>query len=101
MRIFPETATADARRTILAKGLRAVGDGYVSIVLPAYLLALGYDGFEIGALMTATLFGSAASVFLAGMITSRFGERRPLLAASGLMIFTGLASPGSRHSGLC
>src|SRR6266550_8104276 len=57
MRIFPETASADAKRAILAKGLRAVGDGYVSIVLPAYLLALGYDAFEIGALMTATLLG--------------------------------------------
>jgi MFS family permease len=91
MRIFPETASADAKRAITAKGLRAIGDGYVSIVLPAYLLALGYDAFEIGALMTATLLGSASLVFLAGMITARFGERRPLLAASSLMIFTGLS----------
>ena len=49
MRIFPETASADAKRAITAKGLRAIGDGYVSIVLPAYLLELGYDAFEIGA----------------------------------------------------
>jgi MFS family permease len=94
MRIFPKTASADAKRAILAKGLRAIGDGYVSIVLPAYLLALGYDAFEIGALMTATLLGSASLVFLAGMVTARFGERRPLLAASALMIFTGLGFAG-------
>src|ERR1700688_4543170 len=94
MRIFPETASADAKRAILAKGLRAVGDGYVSIVLPAYLLALGYDAFEIGVLMTATLLGSASLVFLIGMITARFGERRPLLAASALMMFTGLGFAG-------
>jgi MFS family permease len=94
MRIFPETASTDAKRTILAKGLRAIGDGYVSIVLPAYLLALGYDAFQIGALMTATLLGSASLVFLAGMITARFGERRPLLAASALMVFTGLGFAG-------
>jgi MFS family permease len=93
-RIFPETASADAKRAILAKGLRAIGDGYVSIVLPAYLLALGYDALQIGALMTATLLGSAGLVFLAGMITARFGERRPLLAASVLMIFTGLGFAG-------
>ena len=60
MRIFPETASADAKRAITAKGLQAIGDGYVSIVLPAYLLALGYDAFQIGALMTATLLGSAS-----------------------------------------
>lgn len=96
MRLFPEATNADAKRVILAKGLRAIGDGYVSIILPAYLLALGYDAFEIGALMTATLLGSASLVFLAGMITARFGERRPLLAASALMIFTGLSFAGFR-----
>jgi MFS family permease len=93
-RIFPETASPDAKRAILAKGLRAIGDGYVSIILPAYLLALGYGALEIGALMTATLLGSAGLVFLAGMITARFGERRPLLAASALMVFTGLGFAG-------
>src|SRR5258708_2677821 len=91
MRIFPKTTTADAKRAITAKGLRAIGDGYVSIILPAYLLQLGYDAFQIGALMTATLLGSASLVFLAGMVTARFGERRPLLAASALMIFTGIS----------
>jgi MFS family permease len=94
MRIFPETASPDAKRAILARGLRAIGDGYVSIVLPAYLLELGYDAFQIGALMTATLLGSASLVFLAGMITGRLGERRPLLAASALMMFTGLGFAG-------
>ena len=58
------------------------------------VVALGYDAFEIGALMTATLLGSASLVFLAGMITARFGERGPLLAASALMIFTGLGFAG-------
>ncbi len=90
LRIFPESASVDAKRAITAKGLRAIGDGYVSIILPAYLLGLGYDAFEIGALMTATLLGSASLVFLAGMVTARLGERRPLLAASALMILTGL-----------
>jgi len=74
--------------------LRAIGDGYVSIIMPAYLLALGYNAFEIGALMTATLLGSATLTLLAGMITARFGERRPLLAASWLMVFTGLGFAG-------
>ncbi len=91
MRLFPKTAGTDAKRVIVAKGLRAVSDGYVSIILPAYLLSLGYGALEIGALMTATLLGSAMMTFLAGTITGRFGNKRPLLAASALMIFTGLA----------
>jgi MFS family permease len=89
MAMFLNQAPSDAKRAVAARGLRAIGDGFVSIVLPAYLLALGYNAFEIGALMTATLLGSAVLTFLAGMITSRFGERRPLLWASALMVFTG------------
>ena len=72
MRIFPETANQDARRLVWAKGLRAVADGYVSILLPAYLLALGHDAFEVGVLTTATLLGSAALTLFAGVLTARF-----------------------------
>lgn len=96
MRLFPPSATIDARRLIWAKGLRAVGDGYVSILLPAYLLALGHSAFDVGVLTTATLLGSAALTLVAGMITARFGHRRPLLWAAGLMIFTGLGFAGFR-----
>ena len=90
MGIFSIDASSDAKRAIAARGLRAIGDGFVSITLPAYLLSLGYSAFQIGALLTATLLGSAVLTFLAGMITARFGERRPLLFASALMIFTGV-----------
>jgi len=94
MRLSLDTVSPDAKRAIFARGLRAIGDGFISILLPAYLLALGYDAFEIGALMTATLLGSALLTFCSGMITARFGERRPLLAASALMILTGLGFAG-------
>ena len=57
MRLFPATADANAKRLICARALRAVADGYVSILLPAYLLALGLDAFEVGVLTTATLLG--------------------------------------------
>jgi MFS family permease len=94
VRIFPPSATVDARRLIWAKGLRAIGDGFVSILLPAYLLALGHDAFEVGVLTTATLLGSAALTLVTGFVTAHFGHRRPLLWAAGLMIFTGLGFAG-------
>ena len=31
-----------ATRLLVAKGIRAFGDGYVSLLLPLYLIALGY-----------------------------------------------------------
>ena len=94
MRLFPATADANAKRLVLARGLRALADGYVSILLPAYLLALGLDSFEVGVLATATLMGSASLTLCVGLVTSRFGHRGPLLAAAGLMVATGCAFAG-------
>jgi MFS family permease len=94
MRLFPPTADANAKRLVAARGLRALADGYVSILLPAYLLALGLDSFEVGMLATVPLLGSACLTLCVGFITSRFGHRAPLLAAAGLMTATGCAFAG-------
>jgi MFS family permease len=94
MRLFPPTADANAKRLVIARGLRALADGYVSILLPAYLLALGLDAFEVGVLATATLLGSAGLTLCVGMVTNRFGHRQPLLAAAALMMATGCAFAG-------
>ena len=94
MPLFPGTADANARRVLIARALRAVADGYVSILLPAYLLALGLDAFRVGVVSTATLLGSAGLTLLAGLITNRFGHRRPLIAAGLLMAVTGLGFAG-------
>jgi MFS family permease len=92
--LFPPTADANARRLVVARGLRAIADGYVSVLLPAWLLALGLDAFEVGVLTAATLLGSAALTLLVGFITARFGHRRPLLASALLMVATGLGFAG-------
>jgi len=94
IQLFPQSANADARRLVWAKSLRAIGDGYVSVLLPAYLILLGYDSVVVGILTTATLIGSATLTLFAGRMVSRWGHRRPLLAASVLMIATGLAFAG-------
>ncbi len=94
MRLFPPTADANARRVVVGCSLRAIGDGFVSIILPAYLLALGLDPFEVGVVATATLLGSASLTLVVGFIIGRFGHRGPLLAAAGLMVLTGLGFAG-------
>lgn len=95
LRLFP--SSINAKRLLIGKALRSIADGYVSILLPAYLLELGLSAFQVGAVTTATLLGSAALTILTGVITARFGYRRPFIAASGLMIATGLAF-GSLHT---
>ena len=43
------------RMILIGKGLRSFADGYVAVLLPAYLLALGFNQFEVGLLGTLTL----------------------------------------------
>ena len=47
------------RLVLAARALRAFADGFIAVVLPAYLLALGIGTLEVGFLSTATLLGSA------------------------------------------
>lgn len=88
--LAPRGADPSARTLIAGRGLRAAVDGYVAVLLPAYLLALGLDVWSVGVLSTATLLGSAAATIAVGAWGHRIRQRRLLLAAALLMTGTGL-----------
>ena len=81
-------------RILLGRALRSFADGFIAVVLPAYLLALGMGQLEVGFISTATLVGSALATLAIGRWGSRFSIRRLLLAAALLMAGTGLAFAG-------
>jgi len=74
-----------------ARALRDFGDGFVAVLLPAYLIALGASPVEVGAVATASLLGSALMTIGVGMLGSRYDRRALLIAAAGLMAVTGAA----------
>jgi MFS family permease len=78
------------RPVLHARGLRDFGDGLVAVVLPAYLVALGYGAREVGAVATIALLGSALMTLGAGVLGARVAARTLLLAAAALMVGTGL-----------
>lgn len=86
---FPKDVPPDTRRLLFAKALRAFTDGVVSIVLPVYLLRLGYGAFHVGAIVASTLLGSALLTLAIGLFAHQFPGRRLLLGASLLMAATG------------
>jgi len=79
-----------------ARALRDFGDSFVAILLPAYLLALGFTPLAVGVLATVSLSGSACLTIGAGLLGARYGYRRLLLIAAGLMVASGLAFAASR-----
>lgn len=85
----------DATRLVVARGLRGLGDGATSVVLPTYLALVGLSALEIGAVATSTLLGSALLTLLVGLSGGRFAPRHVLLGACALMAFTGLGFAGA------
>jgi MFS family permease len=95
--LAPRGAEPFAATLVAGRALRAFVDGYVAVLLPAYLLALGFDVWTVGVLSTATLLGSALATLAVGVWGHRFAQRRLLLAAALLMIATGLGFAGLSH----
>lgn len=92
--ILPAGVDRSVLSLLLARALRAFTDGYVAVLLPAYLLALGLDVWTVGLLSTATLLGSALATLAVGAWGHRFHSRRLLLAAALLMTATGAGFAG-------
>jgi len=74
-----------------ARALRDFGDGFVAILLPVYLLALGFSPLQVGVIATASLFGSAFLTIVVGFLGAHRDLRGLLLGAASLMVATGAA----------
>jgi MFS family permease len=78
------------RRILVARALRDFGDGLVAVLLPAYLLSLGFGAGAVGVVATVALLGSAVMTLGVGLAGARVDPRLLLLLASLLMAATGL-----------
>src|SRR5690349_16541337 len=83
--------SSNVNRLLAARALRAFGDGFVSLLLPLYLVDLGYDSVTVGVVASATLLGSGAMTLAVGLTAHRYHYRTLLLAAAALMVATGVA----------
>jgi MFS family permease len=85
----PPGTSADALRVLTARGLRAFGDGFVALLLPIYLVELGFSPLTVGAFVTSTLIGTALLTLWVGWIANRYSRRLLLILAAVLMAATG------------
>lgn len=76
-------------RLYVARALRAFADGYAALLLPVYLLQLGYDAFDFGVLATVALLGSGALTLVVGHGAHRYAVGTLFAAAGLLMAGTG------------
>jgi MFS family permease len=81
---------SDIRLLLVARGIRGFGDGFAAIVLPAYLVAIGFGTVEIGVVAAASLLGSALLTLGVGVVAPRYELRHLLIAGAVLMAATGV-----------
>jgi len=93
--LIPAGVDAAAGPLLVARALRAFADGYMAILLPAYLLAIGLGTLEVGVVATATMLGSALATVAVGAWGHRFRSSRLLRGAALLMALTGLGFAAS------
>jgi len=75
VRLLPEGTTPETRILYAGRGLRAFADGFVSLLLPIYITALGFDVVAVGLISAATMLGSAALTIGVGFTAHRYGRR--------------------------
>src|SRR4051812_41494059 len=68
-----------------ARAARGFGDGFAAIILPAYLIEIGFNPFEIGVVAAAALLGSAALTLAIGFLAPRYALRTLLMACAFFM----------------
>jgi MFS family permease len=78
-------------RITVARALRDFGDGFVAILLPVYLSAIGMGALEVGLVAALALLGSALTTLAIGWIGGRTDQRLLLMLASLIMVASGLA----------
>ncbi len=84
-------------KLLIARALRAFADGFVAVLLPVYLLALGFGTWEVGLLATMTMLGSALATLAVGAWGHRFHHATLLCGAAVLMAATGVLFAINSH----
>ena len=83
----------EAWTLLTARGMRAFADGFVALLLPVYLLDLGFNVLQIGILTTATLLGSAALTLAVGLLGHRIAKLGEADPGRELMTISAFAWP--------
>ena len=80
----------DGRLILTARIIRTFGYGFLSVVLSIYLALLGFNGVQIGLILSTSLINSILFNVIASYYADKLGRRRLLIIYSLLMFSSGI-----------
>lgn len=87
----------DGKLILTARAIRTFAYGFLSVLLGLYLEEAGFAPWQVGAVLTATLAGSAVLTLIFSFFADRVGRRRLLRWSAVLMAAAGLAFAFTRR----
>jgi MFS family permease len=82
---------------LASRGLRSFSQGFLNVVVPLYLVSLGFSGVTLGSMLTLGALGMALTVVAVGLTGDRFGRRRVMMGIAGTSVL-GLIGFSLAHS---
>ncbi len=93
----PRWLNRDITLLIALQALYSLTVGYLPIVLPLYLLSIGYGAVELGFLLTAVSIAGALFAVASGVASDRFGYKNVIVGSSFLVALGSLLFAGTRN----
>ncbi|MGI0092134.1 MAG: MFS transporter, partial [Nitrososphaerales archaeon] len=81
---------SDGKLIFAARGVRAFGYGFLSVLLFIYLNIIGFNIFVDGVIISLILAGGAFFTILASIYADKLGRRKFLILTALLMTVSGL-----------
>ncbi len=76
---FGEWLSNDGKLILIEKTVRTIPYGFLGVAFSVYLSQLGFDGSQIGVVLTLTILSSALYTFAISFVADRIGRGRTLV----------------------
>ncbi|MDA8443101.1 MAG: MFS transporter [Peptococcaceae bacterium] len=87
-----------AKRLMLVRGLRSIGQGAMVVDLALYLRALNWSATAIGTILSAGGLFGAALILVVGVLSDRYGRKRFLLVYEALTVLCSVIAIWDTHT---
>ncbi|HTW86362.1 MAG TPA: MFS transporter [Candidatus Binataceae bacterium] len=83
--LLPRWLNRDITLLIALQSLYSLTVGYLPIIIPLYLLSIGYGAVQLGFLVTSVSIGGALFAVASGVASDRFGYKNVIIGSSFLV----------------